>query len=233
MDTQDLLTNFMEMMKASNDSLRADMINNDNMIKNNQDFSNKIELLQAKIELRSKASRASSRAVISRHLAVSPNATIPVTIAPIIVPVLKTPLLCSTATDIVSSPTPIEPMQFLANTTSIETLQPFETVLDAPVRTTVYNIAPSAKSNHSSEETPMDDNSHMDADEYIVKESVIFCDFNDQLTYSTQKLEYPYPILIEDNSCDNNRGYFSGDCNAASSIFCEVAHDPITMVLAN
>ena len=62
MDTQDMLTNFMEIMKASNDSLRADMINNNNNINNindninNQDFSNKIESLQEKIKLRSIAS---------------------------------------------------------------------------------------------------------------------------------------------------------------------------------
>jgi len=70
----------------------------------------------------------------------------------------------------------MEPILSVTNITFIEILEPFETVLGVPVCTTVsrYNIAPSAKSNHASEETPIDDNCNMDADESIDKESVIF-----------------------------------------------------------
>ena len=89
----------MEMIKARNDNLRADMINNnnnlndhinnsnDNMIENNQDFSNKIESLPEKIELRA-SFKASSRANTPGQLMTKLHAKLPAYEEPV---VMETP----------------------------------------------------------------------------------------------------------------------------------------------
>ncbi len=61
------------------------------------------------------------------------------------------------------------------------------------------------------------------------KESVIVCDFNHQLSVSTQQLGYPYPNLIEDDSCGNKHGCFSEHYNTTTLYtVLEAVHIPMT-----
>jgi hypothetical protein len=250
MENQDMLANFMAEMKVSNESLRADMLTNNNTIINNMNKSNeaindKFESLQAinaatreellqKIDMRY---RASSRAISSKHLtlrhAVTPTATFPVATVPIIVTVLETPPVCLTVSDIECCSTPMEPILSMTNIIAIESPQPLESMIEVPVRTTtpLYDITPPFKSNHASEAIPMDDNPNMDADGRNHKVLVSFNDFNDQYTNSTPQVEYPHPIIIEDNSSDNKYGCFSGDCDATSYSDSGTVHTPMAMVL--
>ena len=94
MENQDMLANFMAEMKVSNESLRADMLTNNNTIINNMNKSNeaindKFESLQAinaatreellqKIDMRSRASsRASSRATSPTQVMAKLHAKLP------------------------------------------------------------------------------------------------------------------------------------------------------------
>ena len=196
----------------------------------------KFESLQ--VDTRSRASsRASSRAKRSKHLtlrhAVTPTATIPVAAVPVIVTTLKTPPLCFAVPDNKSSPTPMELILSVTNIIAIESPQPLESMIEVPVRTTtsLYDITPPFKSNHASEAMPMDDNPNMDADDCNHKVLVNFNDFNDEYTNSTPQVEYPYPIIIEDNFSDNKYGCFSGNCNATMYSDSGTVHLPMTMVL--
>ena len=163
-----MLANFMAEMKASNESLRADMLTNNNTIINNTNKSNeaieaikeKLESLQVvnaatregllqKFDMRYKAS---SRATSSKHLtlrhAITLTATIPVETVPIIVTVLETPPVSLTVSDIECCSTPMEPILSMTNIIAIESPQSLESMIEVPVRTTtpLYDITPQFKS---------------------------------------------------------------------------------------
>ena len=91
--------------------------------------------------------------------------------------------------------------------------------------------SPTTESYHATEELPTDIDPDMDTEELNNKESVIICDFNDQLSVSTQQLGYPYPILIKDYSCGNNHGCFSEHCNTTLYTVWGTVHVPMTVVL--
>jgi hypothetical protein len=153
-------------MKNNNETLRTEINNKiDTMqVLNDATRIEMLEIFDQRSRFPSRASvKALTRAVGSRQLTASLTATIPVTIAPIIVPVLKTPSLYSMVTDIESSPTPIEPIQFLTDITIKEIVQPFEIVIGAPVRTNVsqYDITRPAGSNYPFQDIPKGDNLSM------------------------------------------------------------------------
>ena len=194
----------------NNDSRTADKI------KKNKCMNDEIAALQAKID------QISTLA-----------ATIPVVTAPIIVTVLKAPPLCFAVSDNETSPTRMEPILSLTNITVLDSQQPLGTMIEVPVRTSASSsdITPSFKSGHISEVVPTVDGPSMDADERNHKVLVSFNDFNDQYTSSTPQVEYPNPIIIEDNSSDNKYACFSGDCDATSYSDSGTVHTPMAMVL--
>jgi hypothetical protein len=159
-------------------------------------------------------------------------ATIPVVIVPT---VLKTSPLCLSVPGIESSPSHIDSTLSMTNISVLESPESLETVIRIPTRTTgsLYDVTPAVESNHATEELPMDISPDMVTEELNNKESVIICDFNHQLSVSTQQLGYPYPILIEDDSCGNKHGCFSEHSIATLySVWGEV-HIPMTVVLVS
>ena len=118
-------------------------------------------------------------------------------------------------TDIKSSPTPIEPIQFLTDITIKEFVQQFEIVISESVRTngSQYDITPPARPNHPFEET----SNHFNSDGQP-------CDL-------ILQLQYPWPIFNEDNSWGDKLKCFSGDRNATSYSVCGTLHGSITMAL--
>jgi hypothetical protein len=166
----------------------------------------------------------------TRQLAASLIATIPVTIAHIIVPLLKAPPLCSMVTDIKSSPTPIEPIQFL---TIKEIVQPFEIVIGVPVRTNVsqYNITPPARSNHPFEDIPEGDNLSTDFDVPYQEETLNHYYSDGQPSNMVPQLQNPWPIFNEDNSWGDKLECFPGDRNATSYSVCGSVFGSITVAL--
>lgn len=130
------------------------------------------------------------------------------------VPVLKTPPLCLKVPTIESSPIHVDPTLPVTNISVLKLPESLETVIGVPVRITEsqYDITLTVESSHASEELSLDISSHMDAKEHNDKESVILCDFNDQLSDSTQQLGYPYPIITEDNFCGIKHERFSEHC---------------------
>jgi len=241
------ITNSNDSLRAeinnNNDSLRAEMINNSESLRaeinNNQALyeARRMELLE-RIGQRSRkstraSSRTTSRAVGTRQLAASPIATTPVTIAPIIVPLLKTPPLCSMVTDIKSSPTPIEPIQFLTDITIKEFVQQFEIVIGESVRTigSQYDITPPPRPNHPFEDIPEDDNLSRDFNAANQEETSNPFNSDGQSCDLILQLQYPRPIFNEDNSWGDKFKCFSGDRNATSYSVCGTLHNSITMAL--
>jgi hypothetical protein len=115
-------------MNNNLNSLKTDMN------KNNQDFNERFVALHEKIITKSRLlSRTSSRALSSRHLAVTLRATIPVVIVPT---VHKTPPLCLMVPGIESSPSHMDPTMSVTNISVLGSPESLETVLKIPVRTT-------------------------------------------------------------------------------------------------
>jgi hypothetical protein len=192
-------------------------------------FNDKFETTQAEALARI----ASYRALSSRHFAVTLTATIPVVTVPTL---LKTSPLCLTVPSIESSPSHIDSTLSVTNISVLESPESLETVIRIPVRTTgsLYDITPAVDSNHAkfTEELPMDISPDMVTEELNNKESVIVCDFNHQLSVSTQQLGYPYPNLIEGDSCGNKHGYFSEHYNTTTLYtVLEAVHIPMTAIL--
>ena len=123
----------------------------------------------------------------------------------------------------------------MANISVLESPESLETVIKVPVRTTgsLYDIAPTTESNHATEELPMDISPDMVTEELNNKESVIICDFNHQLSVSTQQLGYPYPILIEDDSCGNRHGCFSELYSTTLYTVLGAVHISMNMILVS
>ena len=128
--------------------------------------------------------RASSRVLSSRHLAVTLTAIIPVVIVPT---VLKTPPLCLTVPGIESSPSYLDPPLSVTSITVLGSPESLETVIKVAVRTSgsIYDITPTVESSHATEELPMNICPDMDTVEHNEKNSVILCDFHDQLSHCT------------------------------------------------
>ena len=171
----------------------------------------------------------SSRALSSRYHAVTLTAIIPVAM----VPVLKTLPLCLTVPAIECSPIRVDSTLSVTNISVLGSPESLEIVIKVPVYTagSLYDIAPTTESYHATEELPTDIDPDMDTEELNNKESVIICDFNDQLSVSTQQLGYPYPILIKDYSCGNKHGCFSEHCNTTLYTVWGTVHVPMTVVL--
>ena len=218
-----MMEQMLAMLKNMNNimnSLKTDMN------KNNQDFNERFEALHEKIDTKSRLfSRASSRALSSRHLAVTLTATIPVVIVPT---VLKTLPLCLTVPGIESSPSYIDSTLSVTNTSVLGSPESLETVIKV-----LNDITPTVESNHATEELPMDISPDMVTEELNNKESVIVCDFNHQLSVSTQQLGYPYSILIEDDSCGNKHGCFYEHCNTTLYTVLGAVHIPMTAILVS
>jgi len=108
-------------------------------------------------------------------------------------------------------------------------------VIKVAVRTSgsLYDITPTVESSHATEELPMDICPDIDTMEHNDKNSVILCDFHDQLSNSTQQLGYPYPILIEDVFCGNKHKYFSEHSNTTLCSAWGAVHIPMTVVLVS
>ena len=226
------INNTMNNVNSKMNSLKADLKNINEKVGSLQaegiatreeNLATREELL-ARIDTKSRlSSRASSRALSPRHLAVTLMATIPVVIVPT---VLKTPPLCLSVPGIESSPS------YVDSTLSVINISVLETVIRVPVLTTgsLYDITPSVESNHATEELPMD---IMVTEELNDKKSVILCDFHDQLSNSTQQLGCPYPIITEDNFCGNKHDSFSEHCNATLYSVWGIVHIPMTAILVS
>jgi hypothetical protein len=205
METPDMMTAILEAINKSNNIMQDFQ---DKVDSNHQAVNDKFKIIQAenaasreklltRINDRSRlSSRASSRLSSSKQLAlghaVTLTATIPVVTVPIIVTVLKTPPLCFAVPDNEIITTHMEPILSVTNITVLESpQQPLETMIEVPVRTTTapYDITPSFKPNHASEEVPTDDSPSIDAD-----------DFNDQHVNSTHQPEQPCFTFNSDNS---------------------------------
>jgi hypothetical protein len=233
MENPDMMSTLLDAINNINNnmnSLKTDMN------KSNQAFNDNVKKLQAgNIAIREEVLAriaARSRALHTRQLAVTLTATFPVVTVPT---VLKTPPLCFTVPGIESSPSHIDSTLSMTSISVLESPESLETVIRIPVRTTgsLYDITPVVESNHATEELPMDISPDMVTEELNNKESVIVCDFNHQLSVSTQQLGYPYPILIEDDPCGNKHGCFSAHSNATLySVWGEV-HIPMTVVLVS
>ena len=114
----------------------------------------------------------------------------------------------------------------MANISVLESPESLETVIRIPVRTTgsLYDITPAVDSSHAkfTEELPMDISPDMVTEELN----------NNQLSFSTQQVGYPYPNLIEDDSCGNKHGCFSEHCNTTTLYTVLDAVDiPMTAIL--
>ena len=235
------INNTMNNVNSKMNSLKADLKNINEKVgslqaegiaSREENLATRDEVL-ARIAARSRASsRVSSRALSSRHLAVTRTATIPVFIVPT---VLKIPPLRLTVPGIESSPSHIDSTLSVTNTSVLGSPESLETVIKVPVRTTgsLYDIAPTTESNHATEELPMDISPDMVTEELNSKESVIVCDFNHQLSVSTQQLGYLYPIPIEDDSCGSKHGCFSEHCNTTLYTVLGAVHIPMTAILVS
>jgi hypothetical protein len=233
---QAMFNNLNNNMNNINDSLRAEINNNNSKIDQMQvlNAAARVEMFEL-IDQRSRrstraSSRTTSRAVGTRQFAASLIATIPVTISPIIVPLLKAPPLSSMVIDIKSSTstTPIEPIQFLTDITIKEIVQPFEIVIVESVRTngSQYDITPPARPNHPFEDIPEGDNLSRDFNAANQEETS-----DGQPCDLILQLQYPRPIFKEDNSWGDKFKCFSGDRNATSYSVCGTLHNSITMAL--
>jgi len=129
----------------------------------------------------------------------------------------------------------MDPLPSATNISVLGSPESLETVIKVAVRTSgsLYDITPTVESSHATEELPMDICPAIDTMEHNDKNSVILCDFHDQLSNSTQQLGYPYPILIEDDFCGNKHKYFSDHSNTTLYSAWGAVHIPMTMVLVS